>query len=264
VKWALPLIESAQKGLKYVSPVPSPYTERKQGESQLPEGVARLPLVGWSDSDKKLDDENCPERVLDTLPSNTELMLVAFKAEEAKLTKDERIFHWWFLDGEFIAEGKETYDSKACVIASIHNGGEAMPKGRYRVEIYHKTKVIIAEEEVWIGKPKKPVAREVLLKGFIKDADTGKGIPNIYVSVFEPSLTLDDIKDGFDREDVFSATNTDRNGKFILPDNLLGGNDYVIVVGDEKGEYKIKYGDIEVPKEGKEFIHLTIELNLAK
>lgn len=147
---------------------------------------------------------------------------------------DER----WLLNGEELVTFNIVWEEGAN--GTYHDyiyrsSGEPLPDGQYTLELYVEGQLAqSATATVGTGAPPPtptPPAEGLLVRGYIRDADTGQGIPGALYVVLNPGITID----GWDgsEEQVYTAAQTDAHGYFELPRPLERNQRYSIIVWAE-------------------------------
>ena len=259
VNWAKPLIEAGQKGVAYTSPY-----EDQSTPTQTPSknAAVKFDLNNWSTA---VDENNCPSDPVKSFPTGTEKIYGIFKF--ANMTSGEDWGYRWLLDDREVYSNQDSWKSKEsgnCFSFSLENQGKALPDGEYRLEIFSGSdmaQVGGAMTQVG-GLPENPQsAGDVQLKGMMVDANSGKGIADIYMIILNPGVDPDQwLSDGSD-SDILTYTQSASDGSYVLPDLLPRGNEYGAVAGNKKLGYKSVTGYIEVTADDPDVITLTIELS---
>ena len=218
-------------------------------------GAADEPTLVWTN---KIDNKHCPIKEVSSYPSET-LMLQASHVNVASLA-GETVFFTWYADGEETASNKTKYPKTNCFGYSLDNADEPLPDGTYGLELVLGKK-IIAESEITIGNESNSPDTGVAFQGTVIDADSGKPIKGSFVVLLNPGV---DIARWLDKEmpekDIYSATKTDRTGKFRIEINLERGQVYPLVVGASEQGYTNSEGEIEVPEDADDVIDIEIEM----
>jgi len=118
----------------------------------------------------------------------------------------------------------------------IYSSSGALPEGAYTVELTVEGQVL-QSGEMTIGQgrtarpPKDEEPEGVVLEGYVKDADTTRGIRGALFIVLKPDVLLRDFE--WDESQVLTLGETDRNGYFQLEDPLDPDGEFSIVVAAE-------------------------------
>jgi hypothetical protein len=121
----------------------------------------------------------------------------------------------------------------------IYSSSGALPDGAYTVELSVEGQVL-QSGEVAIGQgrttrpPKKEEPEGVILEGYVKDADTMRGIRGALFIVLKQDVLLRDFE--WDESQVLTLGETDRNGYFQLEDTLNPDGEFSIIVAAEEYE----------------------------
>ena len=166
----------------------------------------------------------------------------------------------WYLDDEPVIKNQLKWDSGVSgTQARTITSKNALPDGKYRLEITVEGKVL-QKGEFTIGSPApnaKPSSGDgVSVSGTIVDADTGKPIQNAVFIVLKPGVAYNDWDGSADS--IFSYAQTDKRGRFQLPDLIPRGESYTIVSGAKN--YNDNYED-DVAVDGN--TPDTVDLNIV-
>nr|HID15118.1 hypothetical protein [Anaerolineae bacterium] len=144
----------------------------------------------------------------------------------------------WLLNGEELVTFNLVWEEGTS--GTFHDyiyrtSGEPLPDGQYTLELYVEGQLAqSATAIVGTGAPPPtptPPAEGLLIQGYIRDADTGQGIPGAAYVVLNPGVTIEGW-DGSD-EQVYTWAQTDANGYFELPRLLERNQRYSIIVWAE-------------------------------
>ncbi len=123
----------------------------------------------------------------------------------------------------------------------IYSSSGALPDGAYTVELVVEGQVLQSGEmTVGEGRRTKPPSGDreepegVVLEGYVKDADTRRGISGALFIVLKENVRLRDFE--WDESQVLTMAETDRNGYFELEDALDADSELSIVVAAEDYE----------------------------
>jgi serine protease Do len=259
VNWAKALIEAGQKGVAYTSP----YEETSTPTTTPPKNaLEQFELNDWSTA---IDQNNCPTQPVNSFPSGTVKIYGVFQF--SNMTGGEDWSYRWLLDNRQVFTDQSTWKNQAsgsCFSFSLENQGDALPDGEYRLEIFagsSQDPVGSATTQVG-GMPENPQSSgDVQLKGLMKDANSGKGIGDIYMIILNPGVDPDQwLSDGSD-SDILTYTQSLSDGSYVLPDLLPRGQRYGAVAGNKKLGYQSVTGYIDVTNDDPDIITLTIELS---
>lgn len=252
IKWALPLIEAAKKGETYQSP----FTKKKTTHD--PSAKKKFTLIGWSTAEPTA----CKFDKKEQFDAGVQEVFAVFKPNDAMKEGDE-IKDIWYFDNEKVSSDSTKYRPADCIWYALSGkGGETLPAGAYRLELYMQ-KNIIGEAEITVGggASKKTTSGGVALEGMIKNSATGKPISGITVIVLKPGVDASDWVETSPKKDVYSQAVSDRSGMYRMPDKLERGETYPVIFGGAKDNYRIRFGTLTVPKDADDTERLDVELS---
>ncbi len=259
IKWALSMIKSSQTNVAYVSPYDQPQIEPTR-QSSASEDFA---LNNWSTA---IDSDNCPVQPVTSFPSGTQKIYAVFKFKN--MTSDEDWSRRWLYDQREIISTNDTWSyetSRSCLALTLSNGRDPLPDGTYEVQIYAGADLNLAgSAQVEVGgkgSNAPQVGSYVTVKGKVVDANTGKGLANMYVIVLNPGVDPDNWIDNGTDADIYTYTQTDSKGFFSLPDTLARGDNYATVVGNADSDYRNVIGSIDVTDSTPDLMNITIEMS---
>jgi S1-C subfamily serine protease len=121
----------------------------------------------------------------------------------------------------------------------IYSSSGTLPDGAYTVELSVEGQVLQSgEATVGQGRTTRPPKKEepegVILEGYVKDADTMRGIRGALFIVLKPDVLLRDFE--WDESQVLTLGETDRNGYFQLEDPLDPDGEFSIIVAAKEYE----------------------------
>lgn len=242
VNWALPLIQAAQSGVAYVSPYGG-QTPRPTAEPPVT-GDTQFSLVAWSE---EYDNSGCPVNPVQSFLSGV-LKINAVFAYQG-LPEGTPVSVFWLKDGQDFASVTFDWDyrdSASCYPFPLSMAkGTALPDGAYGIEIYAGN-ALVAQAQTSVGKSSQPPGQGVMLSGQVTDANTGRGIQDIFVVVLKPGVDPYDWTYDPQEADVYSIAQTDAQGYYALPDPLQPGQVYGVVAGNNKIGYPVITGYLEV------------------
>ena len=259
VNWAKALIEAGQKGVAYTSPYQDKTTPTKTPSKNA---AAKFELNGWTTA---VDQDNCPTQPVATFPTGTVKIYGIF--QYANMVSDESWSYRWLLDNREVFSDQGNWKSKTdgnCFSFSLDNQGEALPDGDYRLEIFSgSSQDLVGSGTTQVGgmPPDSQPSGDVQLEGVMVDANSGKGIADIYMIILNPGVDPDQwLSDGLD-SDILTFTQSSSDGSYVLPDLLPREYEYGAVAGNKKLGYKSVTGYIDITKDDPDVITLTIELS---
>ena len=184
------------------------------------------------------------------------------------MTSGEKWSRRWLHDQREVISKNDTWSYEAagsCLALSLSNGGDALPDGTYEVQIYSGADLALAgSASVEIGgkgSQGPQTGSDVTVKGQVVDANTGKGLANMYVVVLNPSVDPTTWMDSGTDADIYTYTQTDSKGFFSLPETLPRGSSYATVVGNSDTDYRSVTGSIDVTASTPDLLNLTIQLS---
>ena len=132
----------------------------------------------------------------------------------------------WISEGRKIIEKEDVWNDgqegrKAVQIAKA--GG--VPDGEYHLVISCGNQIMI-EGKMFVGTPVDETDAEI--SGRLVDDRTGRGIEGIVI-VLKPGKSLRRFLQNRNRSDIYTSTETDRDGSFTLPEQLPKGQAYSLI-----------------------------------
>ncbi len=176
----------------------------------------------------------------------------------------------WTINGRSLQLQKRTWEDGSSGTEYIRvYSDDVLPDGEYQLDLYVKGEKVQSGSCTIGGKapqptpaPKKPTRKEgVEIYGRIVDADTGRGIFEAYFVVLQPGISVDEFEG--DEDQIYTWAKTDRGGNFRLPDLLLRGEYYSIIVA-ATGYRTIAEDDVYVDEDTESPLELTVKLRRAR
>jgi len=174
----------------------------------------------------------------------------------------------WSRDGErgrpndFLWEGGESGNWWVGLRSKVGS----LPEGEYQLELFVEDELLQSGTCTIGGKGPRPTPRPtppaegVEVIGRITDATTGRGIAGAYFVVLQPGVSLEEFEN---KEQIYTAANTDRQGYFKLPDPLARGESYSMFATAE-GYRPVGGDDILVPEDAESPLEFNLELEKVK
>lgn len=220
VNLAKPLVRAAQSGNGYSSPFPTIGGLATSSRQQMA-------LETWSES---ADSDGCAINPTPSFPSGATRITAVLSY--SGMSNGETVGYAWLIDDEVVLE--DTFEwgagsSGDCFPFWLENGGNPLPDGEYVLLVGAGDGLpIIAQAETRVGGA--PVRDTIQMAGSVVSAATGKPISGALVVVLTPGVLVSDWLDNPAIESVFTFTETDASGNYILPDRLQRGVRYDAVV----------------------------------
>jgi S1-C subfamily serine protease len=145
----------------------------------------------------------------------------------------------WLIDGEVVVDVSDTWVDGASGVefwVSVFSD-EALPDGEYQVDLLVEGQLIRSGTcTVGAGTPPPPTptppplpsSDEVEVLGTISNADTGRGVSGAVFIILKPGVSVGSF--GWTMEEVHAIAQTDQNGYYELPNPLIRGETYSMVV----------------------------------
>ena len=187
------------------------------------------------------DEANCPIGPLERYKSGA--LAVVSVWTYAQMADGEDFLVLYFINQDIVATNLWAWEdgiSGECFALSLHNYGQPLPNGDYRIEVYAgKGYPLIDVANTTIG----PVQTgDIKMRGEITDYISGEGISGANFIVLNPGTDLEAWLDDPNDNDVYTAALTDSKGKYALPDPLERLVDYPVVVAADG--YYLAYGTL--------------------
>lgn len=171
----------------------------------------------------------------------------------------------WILNGEEFIAFDEVWEKGTS--GTFHDyiyrtSGEPLSDGQYTLELYVEGQLAqTATATIGTGTPPPtptPSAKGLFIQGYVRDADTGRGIPGALYVVLNPGVTVD----GWDGSDaqIYTFAEADTNGYFELQ-RPLGRNEYYSIIVWAEGYLSASGDDLLVSEEPSP---LEVEITLQR
>ncbi len=175
----------------------------------------------------------------------------------------------WSIDGEPLKLQNRTWqDGESGQNEWIRlRSDDALPEGEYQLDLFVEGEMVQSGTCTIAGRGPRPTPTPkppedgVEVYGRITDAETGRGIAGAYFVVLQPGITVADFEG--DEADIYSIAQTDRKGNFKLPDPLVRGETYSIIVAAE-GYRPIAEDDVYVSEDVESPVEVNVELRRAR
>lgn len=182
-------------------------------------------LTTWSED---YNEDNCPIGPLERYKSGA--LAVVGVWSYAQMADGEDFLVLYFSDGDLVANNMWAWEdgvSGECFALSLHNYGQPLPNGDYRIEVYAgKGLPLIDAADTTIG----PVqSGDIKMKGKVIDSFSGKGIPDSSFIILNPGVDLDAWINDPNEDDIYTVALTDSKGNYALPDPLERLVEYPVV-----------------------------------
>jgi hypothetical protein len=129
----------------------------------------------------------------------------------------------------------------------------------YEVEFYWN-KDLLTKGQIMMGSGKKDGGEQVTVQGKIVDGKTKKPVKGALFFILNPGVTSQDwAKADFPDDDVYTAAQTDAQGRFVCDRKVERNTTYSVMVG-AKGYKPIAVDDFVVGEEDEDPVDLTIKL----
>lgn len=253
INWALPLIAAAQNQTVYISPYGG--TEITTTTA----GSGTFTLNTWTSA---TDSDNCPVDRVTTYSSGTTEIIATF--DFVNMETGVEWAYKWFYDDREVASGEEYWEgssSGSCYSFSLVNGGEALPDGDYSLKIFTGSNLgISGSAKVSVGGIATSSDDAVTVSGSVTDANTGRGIADIYILVLKPGIDPDQwLQTGSDN-DVISYAQSDSRGYFSFSETFERGVDYGVIAGNNETDYFNVTGYMNISPDDTNPYYLTIQM----
>ncbi len=225
VNLAKSLVEAAKSG----ATVPTTPTRPKPGKTA---GQASFSNIVFAPA---VDDYDQPTMSVTQLPSGSTALYACW--QYAGMADGVMWEARWYLDGEYQADVSWTPDAwkggesgSWWLSVSNENG---LIEGVYRLELYVEDQKL-AEGSIKVGgaaAPSTTPGEGLLIRGYVINASTKRGIGGALYIVLIPGVTVEDWNG--DEDQVYTFAQTDINGYFELPYALERNQSYGILVWAE-------------------------------
>jgi serine protease Do len=260
INWAKPLIKAAQSGKAYTSPYGNPVVVNPNPNPNPSPSSGQFNLVGWSE---QTDQNGCPLNPVNNFPTGTKNISVVFSY--TNMTNGDQVEWHWFLDGKDVSSKPLTWKSGSqgdCLDFSLANGSDPLPDGDYVLQLLGgQNQEKIVEAQTSIGKTSQANTAGITLAGQVVDADTGRGIAEIYLAVLKPGYDPDAWVNDPQNDQVFSFTQTDQRGNFQMPDSLPRGQKYGLIVGNKNIGYPSTTGTLTIKSDAPDTVKLSLKIS---
>ncbi len=262
INWAKPLIKAAQSGKAYTSPYGNPVVvnPNPNPNPNPSPSSGQFNLVGWAE---QTDQNGCPVNPVNDFPTGTMNISVVFSY--TNMTNGDQIEWHWLLDGKDVSSKPLTWKSGSqgdCLDFSLANGSDPLPDGDYVLQLLGgQNQEKIVEAQTSVGKISQANTAGITLAGQVVDADTGRGIAEIYLAVLKPGYDPDAWVNDPQNDQVFSFTQTDQRGNFQMPDSLARGQKYGLIVGNKNIGYPSTTGTLTIKSDAPDTINLSLKIS---
>lgn len=230
INLAIPLLEKAgmqigsQRGRRANSPLPD------RAEAPIPgfdfERSREKPEFSELLFSTKVTDDGRPIHPTHHIPSGVDEVYATFEYDNLRHGTPWSAV--WMSDGKIIIEQEDTWDDgeegRKAVKISNRKG---VPDGEYHLVLGIAGNVVL-EGKMVVGRGEDDLDSE--LSGRVVDAGNDQGIGGALVVVLKPNASLREFLEKRKERDVASSTETERDGRFVLPDQLAKNQSYSLVV----------------------------------
>ncbi len=263
IKWALPMIQSARQGIAYVSP----YGQGQQVVQQQPIS----PASGWKFRTwaEDADNQNCPINPLQSYPTGATVVHANF--QYGNMTTGAPWGYRWYIDGREVFSNQPTWNlgqSGNCFDFSLDNGGDAMPDGNYKLEVYAGPNMaLVGSATTQVGGSGQSGSGQssggVQLQGQVKDANTGRGIQGILIVLLRPGLDPDQWleEEETSESDIVAYVESGSDGYYQINILLERGKKYGVIAGSKKLGYPAVTGYISFDANTPAVANLPLQLS---
>ncbi len=262
INWAKPLIKAAQSGKAYTSPYGNPVVvnPNPNPNPNPSPSTGQFNLVGWSE---QTDPNGCPINPVSDFPTGT--MNISAVFSYTHMTNGDQIEWHWFLDGKDVSSKPLTWkngDQGDCMDFSLANGSDPLPDGDYVLQLLGgQNQEKIAEAQTSIGKTSQANTTGITLTGQVVDADTGRGIAEIFIAVLKPGYDPDAWVNDPQNDQVLTFTQTDQSGNFQMTDTLPRGQKYGLIVGNKNIGYPSTTGTLTIKSDAPDTVNLSLKIS---
>ncbi|MCZ2126799.1 MAG: trypsin-like peptidase domain-containing protein [Anaerolineales bacterium] len=224
IKLAQALIDAAVNGKQYTSPYYLPGSNVATNPGSGNESATNFV---W------MDTSNAASQQCDFLEQNvnaydSSALCIVAGFDYSGMTPGEPIMERWYNGNEKIGEFNYAWDAKenGLAVTALTNGGDAMPAGKYRLELYagdsvkligQSSPVVVGGGESGGSQPPPSNADTITIYGIVYDSATNKPIPGAYVFVLTPGTTYDDWANAeYTKDYIVSYLQTDASGKYKI------------------------------------------------
>ena len=177
----------------------------------------------------------------------------------------------WSIDGDVVVDSADSWDageSGENYHFWINSRSGSLPDGEYKLDLLVEGQ-LAQSENATIGDGSGrtpdptpiPAALRVEIYGWIRDADTGQGIPGALFLVLLPGISVDDFE--WSDEELYASGEADRNGYFELSAPLVRGEAYSLIIG-AKGYDLISEDDVTVSEDVESPLEVEFTLQRAQ
>lgn len=256
VNWATSMITTVKQGKAYSSPYKTTSTTIKTSTPQKSTSTGTFTLNSWV---SEVDANNCPVKTVTSYPSGQKKMGAVFNW--SNMTKGDTWSYRWTRDNKEVFSKTLSWDwasSGTCFYFSLN--GDPLVDGNYKLEIYTGTQSVVSGSATTKVGGTVATTSAIQVKGKVVDAVTGKGVAGALVFVLQPGvdpeLWLDD---GLDSE-IFTSTQTDASGNFVLPERLQRNVEYPVLAGSKVLGYRTMIGTLNYKASDPDPVSITIQL----
>ncbi len=173
----------------------------------------------------QITDDGRPINPTDQIPSGVDEVYATFEYDNLRRGTDWSAV--WMTDGNVIIEQRDQWDEgeegRKAVKISNRRG---VPDGEYHLVLGIGSEVAL-EGKMMVGRRVDESDSEV--SGRLIDSRTGRGIDNAVVIVLKPRASMRNFLSNRSEHDVLSSTSTNRDGSFVLPEQLPKGHAYSLI-----------------------------------
>lgn len=255
VNWALPMIKSVQQGVAYKSP----YDTGKPVATQIPQKASTTGKFTFNSWATEVDSSNCPVRT--TVVYSTGARKIGAVFAWSNMTKDDTWSYRWTRDGKevFSKTNPWTWASAGnCFYFSLT--GDPLADGNYLLEIYTGTQSVLSGSASTKVGGAPSTASTVQVKGKVIDANTNKAVNGALIFVLNPGVDPEDWLDYGEDADIFTSTQSDASGNFVLPEKLARNQEYPILVGSKTLNYQTLIGALKYGSSDPDVVSITVQL----
>ncbi len=262
INWAKPLIKAAQSGKAYTSPYGNPVVNNPNPnpDPNPSPSSGQFNLVGWAE---QTDQNGCPLDPVNDFPTGTMSISAVFSF--SNMANGNSLEWHWLLDGKDVSSKPVTWKGGSqgdCFDFSLANGSDPLPDGDYVLQLLGgQNQEKVAEAQTSIGKTSQANTSGITLTGQVVDADTGRGIAEIYLAVLKPGYDPDTWVNDPQNDQVLSFTQTDRSGNFQMTDSLPRGQKYGLIVGNKNIGYPSTTGTLTIKSDSPDTIKLSLKIS---